>query len=300
MNRSRMLFLGVLALLLSGAITLVIYRQLNQRLHPVQPGSDQIVVAAGRLPLGTRLEMEHLRTAPWAEGVPLEGSFGRVEEVIGRGVIIPLSANEPVLEHKLAPREAGAGWTSAIPDGMRAVAVKVNDVIGVAGFVLPGTRVDVIVTGSPDQSHQYDTSRVVLENVQVLAADKNVETNSEGQPRDVQVITLLVTPTDAQKLALASVDGRIQLALRNPMDLDLEDPAAVRKAGLFARSTPPAPAPAPVRRAAPRRAPAPPAVVGEELEPEPEPKIFQVELIQGEKRETFQFPVQDGNSVSPR
>ena len=126
---------------------------------------------------------------------------------------------------------------------MRAVAVKVNDVIGVAGFVLPGTRVDVILTG---EDNKIEVSKIILENIQVLAADQNLEQDASGKPREVQVITLLVTPEESQKVALASVEGRIQLALRNPLDFANTYPNAVRKTGLYGRS-PEAPAPKPVR-----------------------------------------------------
>src|SRR5438876_2761836 len=106
-------------------------------------------------------------------------------------------SNEPILESKLAASGAGAGLMASIPEGMRAVAVKVNDVIGVAGFVVPGTHVDVILSGSADEKNGADTSRVILENVQVLAAGQNVEQTADGKPQNVQVITLLVTPEDS-------------------------------------------------------------------------------------------------------
>jgi pilus assembly protein CpaB len=160
---------------------------------------------------------------------------------------------------------------------MRAVSVKVNEVIGVAGFVLPGTHVDVIVTGSPGQLRQIDTSKVILENVLVLTSGTNLEPDANGTPQNVAVVTLLVTPEDAQKLALASADGKIQLALRNPLDLEQKYPAAVHKVALYlGESNDPSPAPqrpaeARVTRAAPRSS------------------SFTVELIQGNDRKTETF-----------
>lgn len=282
MNRGRMLLVGLLALLASGLVSVFSYRLLQAQLQPRQE-ETRIVVAARKLPLGTRLAPEHLRLAPWSSRVPLEGSFQDPNRLVGRGVIVALAPNEPVLESKLAPEGAGAGLTSAIPTGMRAVAVKVNVVIGVAGFVLPGTRVDVILTG---EHQREETSRVILENIQVLAADQNVEQDINGTPREVQVITLLVTPEEAQKLALASVDGRIQLALRNPLDFEHTHPAPVQKSALYTAGKPEPPArrvSPPTRKAPPSPAPAPPAEA-------PAPKrIHVVELIQGETRQTQSF-----------
>ena len=287
MNRTRMLVFAVSALALSVFVSLFAYRQLQNRSH----SSDdlaQVVVAAEKLPLGTRLTEHHLRLAPWSKTVSLNGSFTTPKEVVGRGVIVPMTSNEPVLESKLAPIEAGAGLTSAIPEGMRAVAVKVNDVIGVAGFALPGTRVDVVLTGL---DNKVETSKVILENIQILAADQNVEPDANGKPQQVQVITLLVTPEDAQKVALASMDGRIQLALRNPLDLKHRNPAAVRKSSLYAS---PSTGPPPPKKRARRRVRA--SVAKTEVEkkppaPPPVPRTLKVELIQGDKRETYRFEV---------
>ncbi len=285
MSRLRVLVLAFVALVLSAVLTAVLYRQISSRMASDSSKSEgnQIVVAAERLPLGTLIEAQHLRLAPWARAVPLEGSFQTPEEVIGRGVVVPMLQNEPVLESKLAPRGAGAGLTTAIPAGMRALSVKVNQVIGVAGFVLPGSRVDVIITGSPDKSSAGEVSKVILENVEVLAAGQNVERDAQGKPQNVQVVTLLVTPEDAQKLVLASTDARIQLALRNPLDLEHADPDAVHRAQLYSKpsSVPPeVEQAAPVRRIV-RKAPPPP--------PPPPPKKYEVEVIQGTARSTVTF-----------
>ncbi|MFY9570664.1 MAG: Flp pilus assembly protein CpaB, partial [Blastocatellia bacterium] len=202
--KNRMLILAVLALALSGAVAYYAYRILKNRLSPSDE-TVQIVVALEKLSLGARITEQQLRLTPWPKATPLEGSFITPSEVVGRGVIVPMSPNEPVLESKLAPREAGAGLTTAIPEGMRAVSVRVNEVIGVAGFVTPGTRVDVIAIGSLSGDGQDQRSKVFLENVQVLAAGQNVQRDANGQPQqNVQVVTLLVSPEDSQKLALAS------------------------------------------------------------------------------------------------
>src|SRR5215471_18253450 len=206
MNRTRMMIFAVLAIAMSVMVAFVAYRVLKNRLAPPEE-TTQIVVAADTLPIGTRVAEPMLRTASWPKGAPLEGSFTDPTQVVGRGVLVSMQPNEPVLESKLAPKEAGAGLTTVIPEGMRAVSVQVNDVIGVAGFVLPGSHVDVIVIGSPDKSGGSDVSKLFLKNVQVLAAGTNVQRDVNGQPMKVNVVTLLVTPDDAEKLALSTVDG---------------------------------------------------------------------------------------------
>jgi pilus assembly protein CpaB len=304
MNRSRMFILAGVAFAVALAVTLFTYRALRDRLQPSMTNTTQIVVAAQGVSIGSRLQEADLRLAPWPRAVPLEGSFQRISDVVGRGAVVPMVLNEPILESKLAASGAGGGLMATIPDGMRAVSVKVNDVIGVAGFVVPGSRVDVILCGSPARSNDVDMSKVILENVQVLAAGQNVTNDANGKPQSVQVVTMLVTPNDSEKLALASVDGRIQLSLRNPLDLERMNPNAVRRESLYGASsgTPektPAPSPVAPKPAAPRVAapkPEPPVPVAQVTPPPapPAPVIvvppkLQLQVIQGTKTETVTF-----------
>jgi pilus assembly protein CpaB len=291
MNRNRMLIIAFVALALSGLVAWAGYRVLQKRLNPPE-ATVQIVVAGDKLALGTRLTEELMRTADWPAANPLTGSFSDPKDLVGRGVIVPMGPNEPILESKLAPREAGAGLTSAIPEGMRAQSVNVNAVIGVAGFVGPGSRVDVIITGNAPNERGM-ASKVFLENVQVLAAGQNVAQDQEGKPQNVQVVTLLVTPEQSEKLALASSQGRIQLSLRNPMDSEVTNPAMALVPHLYGESSAP-PATEQSRpvvvRSAPRRTPRP-QPVKPAAGPESEPKVtkYEVEMIKGDKRETKVF-----------
>jgi len=295
--------LAVFALGLSVLVTALAYRLLQNRMNPAED-MTRIVVVSHKVGLGARLAPEDLRMAPWPMAAPLQGSFQSLADAIGRGVIVPMAANEPVLESKLAPKDGGAGFTVAIPEGMRAVAVKVNDVIGVAGFVLPGTRVDIIVIGAEQGNGGSDTSKVILENVQVLSAGQNIDQDVNGKPQNVQVVTLLVTPEDAQKLALAAVDGRLQLALRNPMDVKYTNPPAIRRAALYASASgqqlPTAVADkqqnAKDRKAAARKArptpppePLPVVAAAPAPEPPPPPRKLNVELILGSQAKTLTF-----------
>src|SRR5213594_1892397 len=275
MNRSRMLILAAAAFAIAVAVTVFTYRALRDRFQPSVDDTTEIVVAAQGVSVGSLLQAADLRLAPWPRAVPLQVSFQRISDVAGRGVVTPMVLNEPILESKLAATGAGGGLTATIPDGMRAVGVKVNDVIGVAGFVVPGSRVDIILSGSPARNGEVEMSKVFLENIQVLAAGQNVTNDANGKPQNVQVVTLLVTPEDSEKLALASVDGRIQLSLRNPLDLDRMDPKAVRRESLYGASsgTPektPAPSPVAPKPAAPRVAtpkPEPPVPVAQVTPP---------------------------------
>lgn len=303
MNRTRMFVLAGVAFIVALGVTFFTYQTLRDRLKPADDMTE-IVVAAQGISIGSRLTEVDLRVAPWPRAVPLEGSFSKISDVVDRGVIVNMVANEPILDSKLAAEGAGGGLTATIPDGMRAVGVKVNDVIGVAGFVLPGSRVDVILSGSPNSNTEAEISKVILENIQVLAAGQNVTTDSNGKPQNVQVVTLLVTPEDSQKLALASVDGRIQLALRNPLDLQRTNPEAVRREGLYGSSsgTPvstPAPAPRPTRPAPPRNPVPkvePPVVAAVPTRPTPPPPVvvqpppkLELQLIQGTRSERLTF-----------
>ena len=307
MNRSRMFLLACVAFLVAIGVTAFTYRALSNRFRPVQD-TVQIVVAALPVQVGAKLTEADVRQAAWPKAVPIEGSFSLVSEVIGRGVLVPMVPNEPVLATKLAGEGSGAGLMSTIPDGMRAVSVKVNDVIGVAGFVVPGSRVDLILSGSPTSAGNAEMAKVILENIQVLAAGQNVTNDDNGKPLNVQVVTLLVTPEQSEVLALATVDGRIQLALRNPLDLEHTNPAAVRREHLFSgfSAPPPPPTPAvkprPAARPATTRAVAPPPPP-EPPKPVPPPVLVpvrrEIQVISGNKIEKLQFDGKKDEAPNP-
>ena len=174
----------------------------------------------------------------WPKSMPLQGSFSDASLVVDRGTMAPIEMNEPILESKLAPKGAGAGLMTVIPQGMRALSIQVNSIIGVSGFVLPGSRVDLILTAIPPKDvkgakNEEMGSKIILENLEVLAAGQNVQRDVEGKPQTVQDVTLLLTPDQAQRVALATGDGRIQLALRNPMDKKAAEPLLVVRSSLY-------------------------------------------------------------------
>jgi len=216
MNRKRLFLIAALALTLAGFTSFLVYRFMNANLANAKSPMTTVVVAAVDLDPGARLEEKDLRLVKLPNSDLPEGYFQNPSEIAGRGVIVPIFKNDLVLDRKLAAEKAGSGLPSMIPAGMRAVSVKVNDVVNVAGFAVPGTRVDVLVTGNPDKSNDPGnmTTITVLENVQVLTAGTKLQQASDGSAQDFPVITLLVSPEDAQKLTLAAGSGQLSLALR--------------------------------------------------------------------------------------
>jgi pilus assembly protein CpaB len=275
MARKRVYTVLMLAVTVGAIFAAGTYRYVQaQPERTVSVATTPVMVAAADLDLGAALRSEDLRTIDWpTSGVPM-GVFTDTKELIGRGLIQPVKQNEPILPSKLAPVGSGAGLPPIIPDGMRALSVRVNDVIGVAGYVLPGTKVDVLVTVSPTEQHADITSKVILTNVQVLAAGTRIERDVEkDKPISVSVVTLLVDPQQSERLTLASTEGKIQLALRNPLDMTNPATPGIRPAVLLGTPTP-------VRVAAVRRQ-AVAAPVARAAVPEPLPVV---EIIRGDKR----------------
>ncbi len=281
MNRNkRTAVVLAVAVLMAAIASLGVYRIVTAM--PVKQAeitTVSAVVAAHPLSLGTRLTSDHVKVVAWPAASPVPGAFTKVEDVVNRGLITTVAENEPLTEGKLAPLEAGAGLPPSIPPGMRAISVKVNEVVGVAGFVVPGTRVDVMVTLSNRQREQESLTRTVVANVQVLTAGTRYdqEKAKEGTPIPSTVVTLLVTPDDGERIALAASEGQLMLALRNPLDTNLVATNGVRTGGLFGQA-PPAPKPVmPRAKAAPVKAEPAPASV-------PAPKPYVVEAFRGQKR----------------
>jgi pilus assembly protein CpaB len=193
---------------------------------------------------------------------------------------------EPVLENRLAPKGAGAGLAATIPAGMRAFAVRVNEVVGVAGFVVPGMRVDILISGNPPgaASNLGMVSRTLLQNIEVLSAGQNFQKDAEGKPVQVQVVNLLVTPEQAEILSLASNETRLQLVLRNPLDTQTSKTTGIALSSLYGAAVKP-----------PEAAPRPrPVMARVKLAPTVEPPRpagpVMVEVINGAKRSEAKFP----------
>jgi pilus assembly protein CpaB len=279
----RTLLVLAIAVLIAGLASFGVYRAIEGiPVREIEVAHTFVVAAARELPTGTRLSAGDLKLVPWPNGATIAGAFAKVDDAVNRGVVMSVQENEPVTEAKLAPIEAGAGITPVIPDGMRAISVRVNEVIGVAGFVTPGTRVDVFAT-LPQPTSQ---TKIIVSNAQVLAAgtDYDQGNSKPGEPIPSSVVTLLVTPTDAERLVLASTEGQVMLALRNPLDGAPTDTPGTRIATLFGApelppfvplQAPPIPVVRPTKPAPVVIPPPPPA---------PEARPYTVEAIRGAKR----------------
>jgi len=276
MNRSRLLMIGGLALALGLLVSYTVYNRLRISAGSNSEPSVEVVVAANDLQVGAKLEEHDIRMVRFPQSSIPSKAYTKKSEVLGRGVILPVSQGEFILSSKLAAANAGAGLPSLIPPGMRAVSVRVNDVVSVAGFVQPGSRVDVLATGNPATGNDRQTT-TVLENVAVIAVGKSLERSTNGESQVAPVITLLVAPDDAQRLTLASQEGRIQLALRNPLDTRREQIGATRSSSLYPGVTPTA---VNLPKARTRKT-IPVTIVP--------PSAYEVETIRGSKRDETKF-----------
>jgi pilus assembly protein CpaB len=284
MNRTRLLMIGAVALALGAFVSLFVYKNLQGKgSSSNEPGAD-VIVAANDIQVGARIEEHDVRTVKYPAAALPAGTYSARSKVLGRGVILPISRGEFILPSKLAPENSGSGLPSLIPPGMRAVSVRVNEIVSVAGFVGPGTRVDVLLTGTPQGSAESQTT-TVLQNVSVIASGQRLERNAAGDAQNTPVITLLVSPDDAERLTLASAEGRIQLSLRNPLDTQQDEVAAANARGLYKGGTP---APAPPPTAHPH-----PVKQQKAQQPAPPPSVLSVEVYQGDKKpDVVKFPEQ--------
>jgi pilus assembly protein CpaB len=274
MTRIRVFIVLVLAITAGGAFALGTYNYVQNLPTQSTPiPTRPVVVATSDLDIGAELTKDNVKIIQWPANAMPANVIGDPKDVIGRGLILPMIQNEPFLPMKLASAEAGAGLPPAIPPGLRALSIKVNEVIGVAGYVLPGTRVDVLVTVSPGQGGAGDmTSKVILTNVTVLAAGTKIDRETDkNKPIAVSVVTLLVSPAEAERLTLASTEGKIQLALRNPLDKETPVTTGIRQSALLgvAATTP---------KATPRAVASAPKPVYTA------PDAATVEIIRGDKR----------------
>jgi pilus assembly protein CpaB len=277
----------------------VLYRLISSQLEANRSGgSSKIVVAARNLGSGELIKDVDVKVADWNGPTP-PGALLKPEDAIGRGVIESIYQGEAVVDARIAARGAGAGLAAIIPQGMRAVAVRVNDVVGVSGFATAGSRVDILIAGNPPGSSSAGTvTKTLLQNIEILSAGQNIQKDAEGKPVSVPVVNLLVTPEQAEILSLASNEARIQLVLRNPMDKGEAKTPGTAMAYLFNGGVM-APPEAPksqtsqqrqVRRPAPPPPPPPPPEPPKVVVP---PPPITVEVYHGVKKSESKFKNED-------
>lgn len=261
-----------MAALLAGGVTIVVFKRLRAS---SQRPATQIVAAAQDLPVGATLTAKDVVLVDWPSEVPLAGSFPKVDAVVGKPLVHSVGAKEPIFQRDLGVEGSGIGLSAKIPLGMRATAVKSNEIVGVAGFLYPGSHVDVLATYQVPgaQGTQGSITQTVLQDVEVLTAGQTIEPDPQGKPQQVNVVTLLLNPEDSQKVQLASTQGQIQFVLRNGTDGKNVELRPTRLDQLAGLAKPPAPA-VKTRRAKP----APPAQ-----------PTYVLEVIQGTKREVHKF-----------
>jgi pilus assembly protein CpaB len=271
--KNRRLFLALLiALVVSVIATSLIYSRVKRQL--AKAATTRVVVSSTAMEAGSQVKAEQLVLVDWPSSLAIEGAFTKPDDVVGRILLYPVAPKEPIRNQLLAAPGSAIGLVAKIPDGMRAVAVVTNDVNNVSGFLFPGSRVDVLVSFRPDQQKEAMTTTVV-QNVEVLSTGERLEPNPEGKPEHVKVVTLLLTPDDAQKLALAESQGTVQFVLRNGQDKEQTGPRPVLMKELQDIATTPTPV-AKVTRAV---AAAPP----------PRISAYEVEVFDGTKKSVQKF-----------
>ncbi len=271
------------AFIIASLCTIFVWRVLASNIALAHHASIKRVVAvSGDVKIGSVLTTANLTTIEIAGTLP-KGTIADAKNVVGRGVISDLYEGEPIIENRLAAPGSGGGLAATIPNGMRVAAVKVDDVVGVAGFATPGMRVDVIGSGIPPGTQTADLGpqvKTLLQNIEVKSAGTDIQKDAEGKPHPVQVVNLLVSPDQAETLSLATSQMHIQLVLRNPLDTQIATVPGTTMATLFTGVQGPAPKPrtAPIAKAAPKV----------------ERPVYSVEVFNGSKRSEASFAAKEG------
>jgi pilus assembly protein CpaB len=285
MNR-RLVTILLAAFVVAALCSVLVYRLVGMRIQAAKPQpSTRVVAAATDIKIGTVLSAPDLTTVQ-IMGTPPKNAILDAKNAIGRGVTSSLYAGEPILESRLAPVGSGGGMAATIKDGMRAIAIRVDQVVGVAGFVLPGMRVDILISGVPPTTAgggggggNNTQVRTVLQNIEVLSAGTDIQKDAEGKPQQVNVVNLLVTPEQAQVLALASNETRIQLVLRNPLDTKVASVQGTAMTNLFLDQNAPA---------------TKPKLTGRVVAPKKPPETFTVTVINGNTKTEDKFAAPGG------
>ena len=298
--RNKRFLVVLVGALIFGVLAAVTVSKYLSKAQAFSKNLTNVAVAKVAIPIGSKIVAEQITVVQFPKESTPDGAYDSVEKLAGRVAVVNIAAREPITEARLAPEGTAAGLSAVIPEGYRAMTVKVDDAAGISGFIMPGTMVDVVVTIDPAEgaSRQDPVSKIVLQNIKVLASGQNIDKpENEREPNSVKAVTLQVTPEQAEKLALASAEGKLQLVMRNQIDQGDEQTPGVNKRNLLTGDVAmPAPDPGslkseqpkseskPVRRSTRAHTPAAAAPA-----PQPTPRT-QVEMIEGAKKRAVEFP----------
>ena len=298
--RNKRFLVVLVGALIFGVLAAVTVSKYLSKAQAFSKNLTNVAVAKVEIPLGSKIVAEQITVVQFPKESTPDGAYDSVEKLAGRVAVVNIAAREPITEARLAPEGTAAGLSAVIPEGYRAMTVKVDDAAGISGFIQPGTMVDVVVTIDPAEgaTRQDPVSKIVLQNIKVLASGQNIDKpENEREANSVKAVTLQVTPEQAEKLALATTEGRLQLVMRNQIDQGDEQTPGVNKRSLLSgEAATQAPEPGSlkseqpketkaVRRSAPVAKPAAAAPAA----PQPTPRAS-VEMIEGAKKRSVEFP----------
>jgi pilus assembly protein CpaB len=297
--RNKRFFIVLAGALVFGLLAAVSVTRYLSSAQAYTKNFNRVAVAKVAIPLGTKIIPEQVTVVQFPSESTPDGAFDSVEKLAGRVAVINIAPREPITEARLAPEGTAGGLSAVIPEGYRAMTVKVDDVVGISGFVMPGTLVDVVVVIDPAEKAgmQDPISKIVLQNIKVLANGQNIDKpDNQREAHSVKAVTLLVTPEQAEKLALAACEGKLQLVMRNSIDQGDEQTTGVNKRGLLnGERAMPAPEPGSLKSEQVKRNPKP-AMRPVRTEPKPvtekspAPPRASVEMIEGAKKRNVDFP----------
>ena len=297
--RNKRFFIVLVGALIFGVLAAVSVSRYLSSAQAYTKNLNKIAVAKVAIPLGSKIIPEQIMVVQFPKESTPDGAFESPEKLAGRVAVVNIAAREPITEARLAPEGTAAGLSAVIPEGYRAMTVKVDDAAGISGFIMPGTLVDVVVVIDPREGsgNQNPISKIVLQNIKVLANGQNIDKpKDEREANSVKAVTLQVTPEQAEKLALATTEGKLQLVMRNQIDQGDEQTTGVDKRGLLTgENAKPAPEPGslkseqPKQEAKPVRRSAPVAKPAAAPAPQATPRAS-VEMIEGAKKRSVEFP----------
>lgn len=298
--RNKRLIIALAGAVLCGVLGVMLITRYLSNVQAYTRDLGNVVVAKVEIPLGQRIAPDQLMLAQIPNGSAPEGAFRKVDEVVGRVAITPIGVREAVTEARLAPEGTGGGLSAVIPEGYRAMTVKVDDVVGVSGFVMPGSYVDVVAVIVPPTAQgvqsQGPISKIVLQHIKVLASGAKIDSpENQREPNNTKAVTLQVTPEQAEKLSLAANEGKLQLVMRSYTDQEDSQTKGVNKHSLLTDdSSADVPEPKTEQPKVVKKKPVTPKRVAAAMPREEKPVVQaprnSVELIEGSKRREVDMP----------